>query len=43
MAAIEERPGCVKSVQISHETHYNTAAEANANALAKDVQTILVR
>lgn len=43
MAAIDARPGCAKGVRIPHETDYNTPQDANASALAKDVQAILVR
>jgi len=43
MAAIAQRPGCAKGVQIPHETNYNDLDTSQAGAFVKDVQSILVR
>jgi len=43
MAAIEQRPGCAKGVQIPHRTNYNDLDTSSAGTFVKDVQSILVR
>jgi glutathione S-transferase len=43
MAAIAQRIGCAKVVQIPHETSYNDLDTGQAGAFVKDVQSIFVR
>jgi GSH-dependent disulfide-bond oxidoreductase len=43
MAAIEQRPGCARGVRVPHDTNYNHADVESADALAKNVQAIVVR
>jgi GSH-dependent disulfide-bond oxidoreductase len=43
MAAIAQRPGCAKGVQIPHETNYNLPDANSAGAFVKDVRSILIR
>lgn len=38
MAAIAQRPGCAKGVQLPHETNYNDLDASQADAFVKDVQ-----